>query len=411
MKNIFFLLFIFCFTINAQQIATDTLETQNLEEVIVSSVRAKENLPIAFNNISKAELSKRNLGQDIPILLNFLPNVVTTSDAGAGIGYTGIRIRGINSQSTNVTINGIPYNDAESLGTFWVDLPDFSSSVENLQVQRGIGTSVNGSSAFGASINILTDKIAEKSFFESSNTVGSFNTIKNNFKFSTGLLNNAFEFSGRLSKIDSDGYIDRASSNLKSYFLQLSYKKNKTLLKFLNFGGHEITYQAWNGIDLLTLENNRTYNPSGLYFDLDGNEKFHENEVDNYKQDHFQFHWTQSISNNLTSSLALNLTNGRGFYEQYNENGNEDYITRKWLDNQFFVFNYNLNYTTANNNLTFGSTYSEYDGDHFGETIWAQNSGNIQFTDLFYNGNGLKKDFSNFIKTVYQLSRWFKYLC
>ena len=404
MKNIFFLLFIFCFTINAQQIATDTLETQNLEEVIVSSVRAKENLPIAFNNISKAELSKRNLGQDIPILLNFLPNVVTTSDAGAGIGYTGIRIRGINSQSTNVTINGIPYNDAESLGTFWVDLPDFSSSVENLQVQRGIGTSVNGSSAFGASINILTDKIAEKSFFESSNTVGSFNTIKNNFKFSTGLLNNAFEFSGRLSKIDSDGYIDRASSNLKSYFLQFSYKKNKTLLKFLNFGGHEITYQAWNGIDLLTLENNRTYNPSGLYFDLDGNEKFHENEVDNYKQDHFQFHWTQSISNNLTSSLALNLTNGRGFYEQYNENGNEDYITRKWLDNQFFVFNYNLNYTTANNNLTFGSTYSEYDGDHFGETIWAQNSGDIQFTDLFYNGNGLKKDFSNFIKTVYQLS-------
>jgi len=404
MKNIFFLLFIFCFTINAQQIATDTLETQNLEEVIVSSVRAKENLPIAFNNISKDELSKRNLGQDIPILLNFLPNVVTTSDAGAGIGYTGIRIRGINSQSTNVTINGIPYNDAESLGTFWVDLPDFSSSVENLQVQRGIGTSVNGSSAFGASINILTDKIAEKSFFESSNTVGSFNTIKNNFKFSTGLLNNAFEFSGRLSKIDSDGYIDRASSNLKSYFLQFSYKKNKTLLKFLNFGGHEITYQAWNGIDLLTLENNRTYNPSGLYFDLDGNEKFHENEVDNYKQDHFQFHWTQSISNNLTSSLALNLTNGRGFYEQYNENGNEDYITRKWLDNQFFVFNYNLNYTTANNNLTFGSTYSEYDGDHFGETIWAQNSGDIQFTDLFYNGNGLKKDFSNFIKTVYQLS-------
>ena len=232
MKNIFFLLFIFCFTINAQQIATDTLETQNLEEVIVSSVRAKENLPIAFNNISKDELSKRNLGQDIPILLNFLPNVVTTSDAGAGIGYTGIRIRGINSQSTNVTINGIPYNDAESLGTFWVDLPDFSSSVENLQVQRGIGTSVNGSSAFGASINILTDKIAEKSFFESSNTVGSFNTIKNNFKFSTGLLNNAFEFSGRLSKIESDGYIDRASSNLKSYFLQFSYKKKKTLLKF-----------------------------------------------------------------------------------------------------------------------------------------------------------------------------------
>ena len=262
MKKTVFVLLAFSISLSAQESVVDSLEIQNLEEVIVSSVRVKDNIPIAFNNVSKEEISKRNLGQDIPILLNFLPNVVTTSDAGAGIGYTGIRIRGINSQSTNVTINGIPYNDAESLGTFWVDLPDFSSSVENLQVQRGIGTSVNGSSAFGASINILTDKISQNPYFESANTFGSFNTIKNNFRFSTGLLNDTFEFSGRLSKIDSDGYIDRASSDLKSYFLQLSYKKNKTLLKFLNFGGHEITYQAWNGIDLQTLENNRTFKPS-----------------------------------------------------------------------------------------------------------------------------------------------------
>jgi len=391
-------------TLSAQESVIDSLEIQNLEEVIVSSVRVKENIPIAFNNVSKDEISKRNLGQDIPILLNFLPNVVTTSDAGAGIGYTGIRIRGINSQSTNVTINGIPYNDAESLGTFWVDLPDFSSSVENLQMQRGIGTSVNGSSAFGASINILTDKISEEPYFESANSVGSFNTLKNNFSFSTGLLNNTFEFSGRISKIDSDGYIDRASSDLKSHFFQLSYKKNKSLFKFINFGGHEITYQAWNGIDLQTLENDRTYNPSGLYYDLNGQEQFHENEVDNYKQDHFQFHWTQSISSNLISNLGLNLTNGKGYYEQYNENGSEDFITRKWLDNQFYVINYNVNYFKNKNNLIFGSTYSEYDGDHYGETIWSQNSGNIAFTDLFYNGNGLKKDFSNFIKSIYQFS-------
>ena len=207
MKKIVFVLLAFSISLSAQESVVDSLEIQNLEEVIVSSIRVKENIPIAFNNVSKEEISKRNLGQDIPILLNFLPNVVTTSDAGAGIGYTGIRIRGINSQSTNVTINGIPYNDAESLGTFWVDLPDFSSSVENLQVQRGIGTSVNGSSAFGASINILTDKISEEPYFESANTVGSFNTVKNNFRFSTGLLNDTFEFSGRLSKIDSDGYI------------------------------------------------------------------------------------------------------------------------------------------------------------------------------------------------------------
>ena len=407
MKKFVFVLLAFSLSLSAQESVLDSLEVQNLEEVIVSSVRVKDNIPIAFNNVSKEEISKRNLGQDIPILLNFLPNVVTTSDAGAGIGYTGIRIRGVNSQSTNVTINGIPYNDAESLGTFWVDLPDFSSSVENLQVQRGIGTSVNGSSAFGASINILTDKISQNPYFESANTIGSFNTVKNNFRFSTGLLNETLEFSGRLSKIDSDGYIDRASSDLKSYFLQLSYKKNKTLLKFLNFGGHEITYQAWNGIDLQTLENNRTYNPSGLYYDLNGEERFHENEVDNYKQDHFQFHWTQSFSENLSSNLGLNLTNGRGYYEQYNENGSEDFITRKWLDNQFYVINYTLNYlnnNNNNNNIIFGSTYSEYDGDHFGETIWSQNSGNIEFSDLFYNGNGLKKDFSNFIKSIYQIS-------
>ena len=404
MKNIFFLLLTFSYSINAQEVLKDSTRVQNLEEVIVSSIRVDDNIPIAYNNLSKDEISDRNLGQDLPILLNFLPNVVTTSDAGAGIGYTGIRIRGINSQSTNVTINGIPYNDAESNLTYWVDLPDFSSSIENLQVQRGIGTSVNGSGAFGASINILTDNISQDPFFESNNSLGSYNTYKNTFRFSTGLLNDVFEFSGRLSKIDSDGYIDRASSDLKSYFLQVSYKKNNTWIKLLNFGGHEITYHAWNGIDLQTLEENRTYNPSGLYLDLEGNPQFHENELDNYKQDHFQFHWTQSMNKNLTSNLGLNLTNGKGYYEQYNENGSEDFITRKWLDNQFLVFNYSLNYKGNKNNLIIGSTYSEYDGDHFGETIWAQNSGDIEFTDQFYYGNGLKKDFSNFIKSVYQIS-------
>ena len=385
----------------------DSLNVQKLEEVLVSSIRVNEDIPMAFTNVSKDQIEERNLGQDLPILLNFLPNVVTTSDAGAGIGYTAIRIRGINAQSTNVTINGIPYNDAESLGTFWVDLPDFSSSIENLQVQRGIGTSVNGSSAFGASINILTDKISEDPFFESNNTFGSYNTFKNTLRFSTGLMNEVFEFSGRLSKIDSDGYIDRSTSDLKSYFLQFSYKKENTLVKFLNFGGHEITYHAWNGIDGETLRNDRTFNPSGLYTDLNGVQQFHEDELDNYKQDHFQLHWSEIINNNFTSNLGLNLTNGKGYYEQYNENGNEDFITRKWLDNQFVVVNYSLKYSKNKHNIIFGSTYSEYDGDHFGETIWSQNSGDIEFTDLFYNGNGLKKDFSNFIKSVFQISSRF----
>ena len=405
MKNLlFYLLFISTFLLFSQETKQDTTRLQNLEEVIVSSIRVKQNAPIAFTNVSKDELGKKNLGQDLPILLNSLTSVVTTSDAGAGVGYTGIRIRGINAQSTNITINGIPYNDAESLGTFWVDLPDFASSVENLQVQRGVGTSTNGSSAFGASINILTDLISKTPYFENSNSIGSYNTLKNTFKFSTGILNDYFEFSGRLSKIDSDGYIDRSSSDLKSYFLQVNYKKENTLIKALSFGGHEITYQAWNGIDGETLESDRTYNPSGMYIDQSGNIQFYDNEVDNYKQDHYQLHWSQIINSKLTSNLSFNLTNGLGYYEQYKENDNQDYITRKWLDNQFIVGNYSLNYQNNKVNMNFGSSYSEYDGDHFGKVIWAQNTAGIQVDDRFYDGNGIKKDFSNYVKTTYQLN-------
>ena len=405
MKNLlFYLLFISTFLLFSQETKQDTTRLQNLEEVIVSSIRVKQNAPIAFTNVSKDELGKKNLGQDLPILLNSLTSVVTTSDAGAGVGYTGIRIRGINAQSTNITINGIPYNDAESLGTFWVDLPDFASSVENLQVQRGVGTSTNGSSAFGASINILTDLISKTPYFENSNSIGSYNTLKNTFKFSTGILNDYFEFSGRLSKIDSDGYIDRSSSDLKSYFLQVNYKKENTLIKALSFGGHEITYQAWNGIDGETLESDRTYNPSGMYIDQSGNIQFYDNEVDNYKQDHYQLHWSQIINSTLTSNLSFNLTNGLGYYEQYKENDNQDYVTRKWLDNQFIVGNYSLNYQNNKVNMNFGSSYSEYDGDHFGKVIWAQNTAGIQVDDRFYDGNGIKKDFSNYVKTTYQLN-------
>jgi len=408
MKNLLLFLSVFVNSSIFSQEPNPTIklpaEVQNLEEILVSSIRVDKNAPIAFSNVTKDDLAKNNLGQDLPILLNSLTSVVTTSDAGAGVGYTGIRIRGVNAQSTNITINGIPYNDAESLGTFWVDLPDFASSVENLQVQRGVGTSTNGSSAFGASINILTDLISEKPYFETSNSVGSYNTIKNTFKFSTGMLNDYFEFSGRLSKIDSDGYIDRANSDLKSYFLQGTYKKNTTMIKALSFGGHEITYQAWNGIDGATLESDRTYNPSGMYIDQSGNVQFYNNEVDNYKQDHYQLHWSEILNSSFTSNFSFNLTNGLGYYEQYKENDNQDYITRKWLDNQFIVANYSLNYQSEKTSINFGSSYSEYDGDHFGKVIWAQNSSNTEVGDRFYDGNGIKKDFSNYLKTTYQIN-------
>ena len=242
MKNSVSLFILFFSIISiAQEEPKDSILVEVIDEVLVKAVRVEATSPITHTNVSKEDIKTRNLGQDIPILLNFLPSVVTTSDAGAGIGYTGIRVRGINAQSTNITINGIPYNDAESLGTFWVNLGDFASSVENLQLQRGVGTSTNGSGAFGASINILTDALSSEPYGEISNSFGSFNTRKHTLKFSTGLLNNHIEISGRLSQIKSDGYIDRASSDLKSYFLQAAYKDENTLLKAITFSGKEIT--------------------------------------------------------------------------------------------------------------------------------------------------------------------------
>ncbi|NND51692.1 MAG: TonB-dependent receptor [Flavobacteriaceae bacterium] len=400
----------------------DSTKVEKLDTVLVTAVRVTADSPITHSNLEKKDIEKRNLGQDLPILLNYLPSVVTTSDAGAGVGYTGIRVRGVSAQSTNITINGIPYNDAESLGTFWVDLPDFSSSVESLQLQRGVGTSTNGSGAFGASINILTDAISEKANGEISNSIGSYNTRKHTLKFSTGKLNNNFEIAGRLSQIRSDGYIDRAESNLKSYFLQGAYASNNTLIKALVFGGHEITYQAWNGIDAETLESNPTFNPSGLYFDDDGEMQFYDNEVDDYKQDHYQLHWNQRINNQWSTNIGLNYTYGRGFFEQYKEDqdfadydfedieiGGEvinttDLIRRRWLDNDFYVINVNSNFKTNDLNLTFGGSYSTYDGDHFGEVIWAEFASQSQIRDRYYDGNGRKKDFSIFAKSTFKIN-------
>jgi len=424
MKNIFTFLTLFVFTVcaNAQEQTQDSIPTNTLDEVLVKSVRVSADSPITHSNVDKGELEKRNLGQDLPILLNYLPSVVTTSDAGAGVGYTGIRVRGVSAQSTNVTINGIPYNDAESLGTFWVDLPDFSSSVESLQLQRGVGTSTNGSGAFGASVNILTDAVADKANGEISNSFGSFNTRKHNVKYSTGLLNDHFEIAGRLSQINSDGYIDRAESDLKSYFLQGTYLDSNRLIKALAFGGHEITYQAWNGIDARTLANDRTFNPSGIYTDANGDTQFYDNEVDNYKQDHYQLHWNERFNNNWSTNVGLNYTYGRGFFEQYKEDedfadyglaeitlGGEtvnttDLIRRRWLDNDFYVFNANVNYKDSKLNLTTGLSYSSYDGDHFGEIIWAQYASDSEIRDRYYDGNSNKYDFSVFAKATYKLN-------
>ncbi len=411
-KVLFFLLILLPVFATAQEDRKkDTINLLN--EVVVKAVRVNSESPVTFSNLTKEEISKRNLGQDIPILMNYMPNVITTSDAGAGIGYTGIRVRGSDATRVNVTINGIPYNDAESMGTYWVDLPDFSSSVENLQLQRGVGTSTNGAGAFGASINLLTDAINESAFAQLNTSFGSFNTQKYNLKFSTGKLGDHFEIAGRLSKISSDGYVDRATSDLKSYFLQASYVDDNTLIKALAFGGFEETYQSWYGVDAETLETDRTFN----YYTYD-------NQVDHYNQDHFQLIWSENYTERWSSNIALHYTWGRGYYEQYEEDQDfEDYgfeeiniggetinttdlIRRKWLDNDFYGTTFSLFYTNNNDfNLTFGGAWNKYEGDHFGEVIWARYASNSEIRDRYYDNYGDKNDFNTFAKVKFAVAK------
>jgi len=398
----------------------DTTATK-LDEVLVQAVRVNSTAPVTFTNVTKAELAPRNLGQDIPVLLNYLPSVVTTTDAGNGIGYTGIRIRGADASRINVTLNGIPYNDAESHGTFWVNMGDFASSAESIQVQRGVGTSTNGAGAFGASLNVLTDAYKKNAEGEISNSYGSFNSRKHTVKFSTGLINNHVEIAGRLSNIQSDGYIDRAASNLKSYFLQGTYVGATTLIKALAFGGSEKTYQAWNGIDAATMAANRRYNYSGYYTDDAGNVKFYNNETDNYWQDQYQLHWNEKLDSNWNSNIAVFYTKGRGYYENYRDDAElpaygilpltiggttistSDVITQKWLDNNFYGTTFSLNYKDEKLNAIFGGGLNKYEGVHYGEAIWAQYSGAVRPGDRYYDNSASKTDFNVFAKATYAL--------
>ena len=412
MKNIFLFVILLVLSINASaqenQKIQDSTKTQKLDEVLVKAVRVDADSPITHSNVSKEELAKRNLGQDIPVLLNYLPSVVTTSDAGAGIGYTGIRVRGTDATRVNVTINGIPYNDPESQGTFWVNLGDFASSTESLQLQRGVGTSTNGSGAFGASLNILTDAFAKEASGEISNSFGSFGTRKHTVKLSTGILNNHFEISGRFSKIYSDGYVDRAFTDLKSYFIQGVYKDDNTLIKALTFGNKEFTYQSWFGLTADQLKEDRRQNPYT-----------YENETDNYWQDHYQLHWNERLYNNWSTNLGLNYTKGKGYFEQYKPKESaedfdnlitegSDVIVRRWLDNNFYVLNANVTYNNNALEVISGLSYSAYDGDHFGEVIWGSDlATGTAIRDLYYDGNATKKDFSIFSKATFKLAEKF----
>ncbi|WP_026728643.1 TonB-dependent receptor [Flavobacterium denitrificans] len=417
-KSIFFTLFSIFFTLISFAQQQDSTKVNSLDEVLVSAVRVTSKTPVTFSNMDKKEIKFRNLGQDIPTLMNYLPSVVTTSDAGNGIGYSGIRVRGSDATRVNVTINGIPYNDAESQGTFWVNMPDFASSVESLQLQRGVGTSTNGSGAFGASLNMLTDNYASKATGEISSSFGSFNSQKNTVKFSTGLLNDHFELAGRLSRIKSDGYIDRASSDLKSYFLQGTYVGKTTLIKALVFGGTEKTYQSWNGIDGEMLNKNRRYNSAGKYTDEFGNTRYYDNETDNYQQDHYQLHWSESWSDKWSSNLAFHYTKGKGYYENYKEDANmadynldpvgavatTDLVRQKWLDNDFYGTTFSVKYKDEKLDVIFGGGWNKYEGDHYGQVIWARYASNSELGDHYYDDFSTKTDGNIFAKANYQFT-------
>ena len=405
----------------AQEVPLDTVK--QMDEVLVQAVRATAQTPVTFSNVSKEELAPRNLGQDIPVLLNFLPSVVTSTDAGNGIGYTSIRVRGSDASRINVTLNGIPYNDSESQGTFWVNMGDFASSVESIQLQRGVGTSTNGAGAFGASLNMLTENYQTESSGEIANSFGSFNSRKHTVKFSTGLMNDRFEIAGRLSNIKSDGYIDRASSDLKSYFLQGTYAFGNTLIKAIVFGGSEVTYQAWNGLeDPDKLENDRTYNTAGQYTDANGVIQFYDNEVDNYNQDHYQLHWSEKFSDKWSTNFALHYTMGKGYFEQYREDeafedyglapivsGGEiinttDLIRRRWLDNDFYGSTFSAIYKAEKLNVTLGGAYNKYEGSHFGEIIWARYASQSEFRDRYYDDAADKTDLNVYAKANFKVA-------
>jgi iron complex outermembrane receptor protein len=392
-----------------------TLEQNTLlaDEILVRATRAGENSATTYRNISKEELEKNNLGQDLPYLLNQTPSVVVSSDAGAGIGYTGIRIRGSDPTRVNVTINGIPYNEAESQGTFWVNMPDFASSVDNIQIQRGVGTSTNGAGAFGGSLNIQTTTRRDSAYAELHNTFGSYQTLKNTVNVGTGLINNKFSFDGRLSRIKSDGYIDRAASDLRSYFLTGAYYGKNNLLRANVFSGSEKTYQAWNGVPESLLNTNRTFN--GFTYD---------DQTDNYWQSHYQLLYSHSLSSRFNANAALHYTRGRGYYEEFKEgqgfsnygispytvNGttiNEsDLVRRRWLDNDFYGMTYSLNYMpSAALNFTLGGGYNEYDGDHFGEVIRGQFIPLSLNQQRYYQGNGFKTDLNIYAKGDYRFGK------
>ena len=393
------------------------------DEVIISAIRATDESPTTYTIMDQAEIAKKNTGRDLPYIFSSSPSTVASSDAGAGIGYTGLRIRGTDLTGINVTLNGVPVNDGEAHAVYFVNLPDLASSINDVQIQRGVGTSTNGSASFGASINIETGDNNPNPYAEISSTFGSFNTLKNSVKFGTGILNNKWNFNGRVSQIKSDGYIDRASSNLKSAYFSAGYFGEKDIFKAVMILGDEKTYQSWYGVPKDSLETNRTYNPAGEMYNNEGDFLgYYNNQTDNYKQNYYQLHYAHQFSNKFNIVSAAYLTTGKGYYESYKNDrkfskyglsdtiiGNDtitrtNLIQQKWLNNKFYGINLSANYNTEKLKLNIGGSWSYYDGDHYGKIIWAQVATLGQYDDNWYFNTGKKSDINIFAKANYKLN-------
>ena len=407
-------------TIFAQNVQ-DTLKTHEIE-----SVNFTKRLPFSKEIINvEKDLSAKNLGQDLPILLKNQTSVISTSDAGNGVGYTGFRIRGVAGNGINVMLNGVPYNDSESQGTFFVNVPDLTSSASQIVIQRGVGTSTNGVSAFGASVNIISKDPEEKFYLKSDNSYGSFNTYKYSAEIGSGKFwNNRLSLMGRYTKIHSDGYIDRAFSDLDSYNFTALFEENKTQLRFMAFGGKEKTYQAWNAIDNKTWETNPKFNYSGAIYDANWENivSFYDNETDNYRQNHYQFLWNQKFNENWNIETTAHYTKGKGFYENYKQDAKfskynlpdlildnqvikrSDFIRKKWLDNDFFGGISTLYGKIENVDLNFGIVANQYKGKHFGNVT------GVFFPQIFeseyYRNNSVKNEFAGFAKFIVAKNRF-----
>jgi len=400
------------------------LETNAImsDEVVVSAIKANEFTPVAQTNLNKKEIEKQNTNADIPFMLSLTPSVVATSETGTGNGYTAMRIRGTDMSRINVTINGIPLNDAESQGVYWVNMPDFSSSVNAIQIQRGVGTSTNGAASFGASVNFQTITIEPKPYANLGFSAGSFNTFKENVSAGTGLIKDKFTFDVRYSKLNSDGYIQRGFSDHESMYLSGAYYDEKNLLKAVVMIGKQQTGITWWGVPDYMVDSVRNFNPAGEYYDAKGNQKFFDGQTDNYWQNHYQLLYTREISKRFSFNANLHATTGKGYYQQYKAgddfadyglepivSGNDtinssDIIRQKWLDNVFYGFTSSLNYHHNKINASLGIASNKYDGDHFGRIKWMQNNAGTAQDFEWYRNVGTKTDFNTFLKVQYSLT-------